>query len=73
MKTLSSDHPSMKKLEKLMNYAEELGLNFDFTLHDKTIMSDTDQPNKEFLLTDFESEDALREFPYHFNFKVSEL
>lgn len=67
---LTEEHPTMQKLEKLMNYAEELGLSFDFSTAKQTVMSDVNQVGEDFYITDFESDEPLKEFPYPFNYKV---
>ncbi len=70
---LRDHHPTVIKLDKLMTYADTLGINITFRGMN-TIVTDKDQPKKEFFLVDIEDTGDfggfVHEFPYPTEWKL---
>lgn len=76
IRQLKPEHPTYKKIVKLMNYADELGIHISFTSY-STKVSDIDFPDQEFDLDDLEQNMIMKhaasisEFPYSLEFKLT--
>lgn len=70
MYRLNDKHPTMQKLEKLAALADELGITLCFTGH-ATIIVDKAYPGKDFVMADAENGDAVMEFPYPVEHKIT--
>src|ERR1700722_18202390 len=65
---LRDNHPTMIKLSKLWDLAEELGITISF-MGQATIVDDEDQ-EQSFRMEDAESGDPVGEFPVAFEYKL---
>lgn len=68
---LKDNHPTMVKLYKLYELAEELGIHISFGSH-RTIVQDNDRDEKlpPLFLEDIDNGEAIQEWPPTFEFKV---
>lgn len=70
---LRDHHPTVIKLDKLMAYADTLGLTISF-MGINTVVTDNEQLNKQFLLEDLEdtgrNNSSIQEFPYSLEWKL---
>jgi len=65
-KRLTDKHPTMQKLQKLWELADELGIHIDFYGH-RTVVTDDQYPDRIYDMIDLDSPDAaISEFPYAF-------
>jgi len=68
---LKDNHPTMEKLSKLYELAEELGIHISFGSH-RTVVQDNDRDSKlpPLFLEDMENGEAIQEWPPVFEYKV---
>ena len=70
---LTSDHPTIKKLDKLFAFADELGLSIEF-LGNRTVIMDSDHPDLQFDFDDIEDESvtgSIVSIPYNLGYKLT--
>lgn len=64
------NHPTYQKLEKLMAYAQELGISISF-YGLQTIVQDRDYPNREYYFRDIEDcFSTIMDIPYHLEYEL---
>lgn len=67
---LKESHPTMVKLAKLCEFADELGIQLSY-YGMRTLLQDSDMPNITMYVDDIESKDAINEFPFTFEYKIT--
>ena len=67
---LKDSHPTMIKLQKLSDLADELKISFDFS-ENGTYVEDQDFPDKNFIMYDLETDSGVMQFPPALEFRIT--
>lgn len=68
---LKDDHPTMVKVYKLMELADDLGISFEFCGQGGVVVHDYDCKLPTLILEDIEPDHWFQEFPFATEFKIT--